>query len=428
MEKYRKARERLVQEWTSIFRLTYEDVCKVISDSYNLILTDYQSFYRAEELCERAIAYLENKKFKEAISACELAIELNPILIFVWNFKGCALYNLDYYEEAIKDFEKAIEIDEKFVLAWQNKGDCLQKLGRDEEAIAAYDKVTSLDDDYSVWLSKSVSLCNLNRYSEAVKASETAIAIEPEDYEAWYVKASCSAAMQDSEQALESLQKALSLNLEECREKVKNNPCFDFIRNEEKFKALTEESSVGIDYSELKQLLANKEWKKADRETARIMCSAAQLAVLALPEDKREEIVVDPDQVFTELAESIIGKFPCDDLNTIDKLWLKHSDGKFGFSIQKEIYQSFGGTQEFNGEIRDKFGNQTGWRVRDKNDKYSWRRSDQFEYDFEKAPKGHLPSCLWAAKEDGWFSNRRDRLIALFARIDACSISNLPKK
>jgi tetratricopeptide (TPR) repeat protein len=429
LEKYRKTRERLVQEWTSIFRLSYEAICKEISDSYNLTLTNYQSFKRAEELCEKAIDYLENQKFKEAIGACERAIELNPVLRFAWNFKGCALYNLGHYEEAIKDFDKAIEIDEKFVLAWQNKGDSLQKLGRDEEAIVAYDKTISLDDDnYYVWLSKTVSLCNLNRYNEAVKASETAIAIEPEDYEAWYAKASCTAAMQDSEQVLESLHKALSLNLKECREKVKNNPHFDFIRNDEKFKAITEESSVGIDYSELKKLLGDKEWKKADRETARIMCSAAQLAVLALPEDEREEISVDPDQPFTELNENIIKKFPCDDLNTIDKLWLEHSEGKFGFSIQKEIYQSFGGTQEFNGEIRDKFGNQTGWRVREKNDKYSWRRSDQFEYDFEKAPRGHLPSCLWAAKEDGWFSNRRDRLIALFARIDACSISNLPKQ
>ena len=429
LEKYRKTRERLIQEWTSILRLSYETVCGIISDSNNLLLTNYQSFKRAEELCERAIDYLKNQKFKEAIGACERAIELNPILIFAWNFKGCALYNSDHYEEAIKDFDKAIEIDDTFVLAWQNKGDSLQKLGRDEEAIVAYDKAISLDDDnYYVWLSKTVSLCNINRYTEAVKASETAIAIEPEDYEAWYVKASCAAAMQDSEQVLESLHKALNLNLEECREKVKNNPYFYFIRNDEKFKAVTEESSVGIDYRELKQLLAGKEWKKADQETARIMCSAAQFAVLALGEDEREGVSVDPNQVFTEMNESIIKKFPCDDLNTIDKLWLEHSDGKFGFSVQKGIYQSFGGTQEFNGEIRDKFGNQTGWRVREKNDKYSWRRSDQFEYDFEKAPRGHLPSCLWAAKEDSWFSNRRDRLIALFARIDACSISNLPKQ
>jgi tetratricopeptide (TPR) repeat protein len=429
IEKYRKSREKLIEEWKEIFRITYEAVCNLISDSHNLNLADYQSFKRAEELCDKAIEYLENQKFNEAISACERAIEFNPILVRTWNLKGCALLNIARYEEAIQDFDKVIAIDEGFTFAWQNKGDSLQKLERDEEALVAYDKAISLDDDnYSLWLSKSLSLYNLNRYNEAIKTLETAIAIEPEDYKSWYVKAACAAAMQNSEQVLESLQKALSFNLEECREQVKNNSYFDFIRNDEKFKALTEESSVGIDYSELKKLLADKEWKKADRETAKIMCSAAQLAILALPENEREGIFVDPNQALTELDESIISKIPCDDLNTIDKLWLEHSDGKFGFSIQREIYKSFGGTQEFNGEIRDKFGNQTGWRVREKNDKYSWRRSDQFEYAFEKAPRGHLPSCLWAAKEDGWFSNRRDRLIALFARIDACSISNLPKK
>lgn len=432
LKKYQRTRQRVVQEWISNLQAIYEAVCKYISDYYDLKLIDYHSFKRAEELCDKAINYLDNQKFNGAISACERAIELNPILVRALTLKGCALLNIARYEDAIKDFDKAIAIDEGFTFAWQNKGDSLQKLERDEEAIVAYDKAISLDDDnYSAWLSKSLSLYNLKRYSEAIKASETAIAIESEDYEAWYLKAACAAAMQDSDQVLESLQKALNFNFEACREKVKNNPYFDFdfIRNDNNFKALMEESSVGIDYSELKKLLAGKAWKKADQETAKIMCLAAKLAVLAIPKEEREEIIVDSDQQLTKLDESIIGKFPGDDLNTLDQLWIEHSDGKFGFSIQKEIYQSLGGTQEFNGEIRDKFGNQTGWRVCEKKNKYSWRRSDQFEYDFEKAPKGHLPSCLWAGKEDGWFStNRRDRLIALFARMDACSISNIPKE
>ncbi|MBW4680604.1 MAG: GUN4 domain-containing protein [Microcoleus vaginatus WJT46-NPBG5] len=428
LEKYRKSREKLIQEWTELFKINYEAVCSLVLDSYSLKLTNYHSLNQAEELCEKAFEYIEAQKLKEAIAACDRAIELNPILVPALNLRGSALYGLECYEVAIKDFDKAVEIDEKHIFSWENKGDCLQSLERYEEAIVAYDKAISLDDNYySVWLSKSLSLYKLKRYSEAIKTVETAIAIEAEDYESWYVKAACAAAMQNTDQVLESLQKAFNFNLEECREKVKNNFYFDFIRNDEKFKALTQESSVGVDYSELKKLLADKEWKKADQETARIMCSAAQLAFWALFENEEETFVV-PDQVLTELDEMMISKFPCDDLNTIDKLWLEHSNGKFGFSIQREIYKSLGGTQVFNGEIRDKFGNQTGWRVRDKNDNYSWRRSDLFEYDFEKAPKGHLPSCLWAAKEDGWFLNRRDRLIALFARIDACLLSNLPKQ
>jgi hypothetical protein len=35
--------------------------------------------------------------------------------------------------------------------------------------------------------------------------------------------------------------------------------------------------------------------------------------------------------------------FPCTDLRTIDGLWVKYSNGHFGFSVQKEIYLSVGG-------------------------------------------------------------------------------------
>jgi len=37
-----------------------------------------------------------------------------------------------------------------------------------------------------------------------------------------------------------------------------------------------------------------------------------------------------------------IDNFPCEDLRTIDQLWVKYSNGRFGFSVQKRIYQSLG--------------------------------------------------------------------------------------
>lgn len=35
-----------------------------------------------------------------------------------------------------------------------------------------------------------------------------------------------------------------------------------------------------------------------------------------------------------------IEKFPCSDLHTIDQLWVQYSDGRFGFSVQKRIYEA----------------------------------------------------------------------------------------
>ena len=49
-----------------------------------------------------------------------------------------------------------------------------------------------------------------------------------------------------------------------------------------------------------------------------------------------------------ELDVNSIDNFPCEDLRTIDQLWVKYSDGRFGFSVQKRIYQNLGGTRGYN--------------------------------------------------------------------------------
>ena len=48
--------------------------------------------------------------------------------------------------------------------------------------------------------------------------------------------------------------------------------------------------------------------------------------------------------------------FPCDDLRTIDQLWVHYSNGKFGFSVQKKIYMDeLGGTRDYDKKIWEEF-------------------------------------------------------------------------
>jgi hypothetical protein len=58
-----------------------------------------------------------------------------------------------------------------------------------------------------------------------------------------------------------------------------------------------------------------------------------------------------------------IDKFPCEDLRTIDQLWVKYSNGRFGFSVQKRIYQSLGGTREYDEKVWTAFVDKVGWRL-----------------------------------------------------------------
>ena len=83
-------------------------------------------------------------------------------------------------------------------------------------------------------------------------------------------------------------------------------------------------SAVGMDYINLQNLLAAKKWKEADKETARVMLKVA---------GREKEGWLNMES---------IEKFPCEDLCTIDQLWIKYSNGRFGFSVQKRIYRSLG--------------------------------------------------------------------------------------
>jgi serine/threonine protein kinase len=105
-------------------------------------------------------------------------------------------------------------------------------------------------------------------------------------------------------------------------------------------------SAVGMNYTKLRDLLKAEKWEEADQETARVMLAVAK---------REEEGWLDDEN---------IDNFPCEDLRTIDQLWVKHSDGKFGFSVQKRIYNGLGGTRVYNQEIWDKFGDEVGWRKR----------------------------------------------------------------
>lgn len=78
-------------------------------------------------------------------------------------------------------------------------------------------------------------------------------------------------------------------------------------------------------YSQLKKYLSSGDWRKADEETAWIFYWAM------LKQDC---------QNWFELCQ----KFPDEIFKGIDDLWITHSKGRFGLSIQRHLWESCGGT------------------------------------------------------------------------------------
>ncbi|MGL5192627.1 MAG: GUN4 domain-containing protein [Chroococcales cyanobacterium] len=130
-------------------------------------------------------------------------------------------------------------------------------------------------------------------------------------------------------------------------------------------------STLGIDYSRLRDLLAAKKWKQADEETRSVLCQAAGKYPRAY------------------LFEDDIAKIPCVDLQTIDRLWVNYSDARFGFSIQSRIYEGVG-------KDYGAFCDRIGWKTYNPSVPYE---GIQFNL---KAPIGHLPSRSWSGGSKWW--------------------------
>lgn len=132
-------------------------------------------------------------------------------------------------------------------------------------------------------------------------------------------------------------------------------------------------SDVDADYTKLRDLLAAENYQAADLETRKVMvwvCRAVKQAE-SHPQDSLP--------------------FPCKDLQTINRLWVYYSEGRFGFSVQKQIYLAVDRDYE-------QFGDRVGWRADGE-----WVNYHYLQFD-RSAPQGHLPRITWVlvGGYEGW--------------------------
>ena len=126
---------------------------------------------------------------------------------------------------------------------------------------------------------------------------------------------------------------------------------------------LTTTSSAAIDYGPLQRHLILQEYEEADRLTSTL------LRRLAGPDAEKRGYVY-----YSEVA-----VMPAVDLETIDRLWVCFSRGRFGFSVQGRLLEACGGQWE-------RLWPRLGW----KQDGIWTRYPGSFTWSLE-APEGHMP-------------------------------------
>ena len=171
--------------------------------------------------------------------------------------------------------------------------------------------------------------------------------------------------------------------------------------------AVLETVTTSAKYQTLEALMQKGEWREADQETYRLMITTVG----------KEE-----GQWFDRKD---LEEFPCEDLLELDRLWVKYSRGKFGFSVQKRIWVEVGGKLDF-GEDENaaiaaykKMSDRNGWRVEGEYISYN-----QLTFN-TTAPTGHLPRASFEWLIDillGGFGGEGVGSESLFSRIAHCKL------
>ena len=122
-------------------------------------------------------------------------------------------------------------------------------------------------------------------------------------------------------------------------------------------------SGQGIEYAPLQRALARQEFKEADRITSEILRQLAGPAAV-----KRGYVYYSEVAVFAAV-----------DLESLDRLWVVYSQGRFGFSVQLRLLSSLAGRW-------DQLWPRLGWKQGG-----LWTRyPGSFTWSLQ-APEGHLP-------------------------------------
>ena len=157
-------------------------------------------------------------------------------------------------------------------------------------------------------------------------------------------------------------------------------------------------------YNQLEEFLKTQQWPKANDETHRLMLTTV---------GKEGGFILNLED---------LENFPCNDLRALDQLWLKYSNGKWGFSVQKRIWQDCGSPMDYGDRDRTKFLNRVGWLEAH----VVLANHTDPTYDLENSFNGEFPGWMgiWAMDmpiagmtEFGW-----QALVYLFLRAETCEL------
>lgn len=152
-------------------------------------------------------------KFRDALTAFERAIQIQPVYAQAHNNRGVALKALGRFQEAVESYAEAARLKPDYAEAYCNQGNAFQAQGQPEKAVAAFDKAIKIKPDYpDALMNRGNAFKDLGLQAEAQKNYKAAIKIRPDFAPAHNNLGALLNDMEQTQAALKAFEKAIRLN------------------------------------------------------------------------------------------------------------------------------------------------------------------------------------------------------------------------
>jgi tetratricopeptide (TPR) repeat protein len=129
-----------------------QEFAYALEDAYKKDLVTRQTKAREkakEQWLDEGYVHFTAQRFKEAVTACSLALELDPTYALACYYRGYVYYHLKEYQKALADFDCALALNASNAIAYYNRANVYRDLKQYQQAIQDYERALELEPDLS---------------------------------------------------------------------------------------------------------------------------------------------------------------------------------------------------------------------------------------------------------------------------------------
>ena len=196
-----------------------EHLRKAHGVSAETVYNDLHGFIRYAETHQDAFKHLltgftnlMNGDYQSAIVSFTESLDLNPSSLAYSN-RGSAYINVRKYDDAIADYDRAIALDPSYAMAYNNRGFAKTHKSDYDGATDDYDRAIALDPNYAAPYGKR-GFAKLNKadYDGAIDDCSRAIAIDPNNAAAYNNRGTAKAHKGDHDSAIDDYDRAIAID------------------------------------------------------------------------------------------------------------------------------------------------------------------------------------------------------------------------